>query len=114
LPDTETGVPPVAHAGPRERSAQRWEKLLTELETRLEQWRAALDGDGRYPDDFRWPADLDRCPAHLADRARRVNAAQQDLQARMAMRRESLASLLRSDVRFGGALAAPLFVDQRT
>jgi hypothetical protein len=92
----------------------RWEQLLTELEGRVEQWKAALDGEGPFPEDFRWPEDLGRCPDHLADRARRVNAAQQDLHARLSVRREALAALLRSDMRFGRARSTPLFVDQRS
>jgi hypothetical protein len=92
----------------------RWERLLSELESRLEQWQAALDGEAPFPDDFRWPEDAGRCPDELLDRARRVNAAQQDLHERLALRREALATLLRSDIRFGRARSTPLFVDQRT
>jgi hypothetical protein len=87
---------------------------LTQLEARLRQWQAAFEGHGPYPDDFHWPDDLDRCPDHLADRARRVNVAQQDLHARMALRHQSLAALLHGDRGSVRSLPVPLFVDQRT
>lgn len=89
--------------------------MLHELECRVERWRAALDGAGPYPDDdYRWPEGLGRCPDHLAERARRVNAEQRDLQARLAVRRDALSALLHRETRPGRAVPVPLFVDQRT
>lgn len=99
----------------------RWDRVLTELEQRLERWQAALEGDGPYPGDMVWPRELGPCPDALAGRARRVEAAQQDLMARLSMRREALGALLRTgaagpggSARPGRAAPAPLFVDQHS
>lgn len=94
--------------------AARWEAVLDELERRTEQWRAAIGGGGGYPDAFAWPDGLGPCPPHLADRARSLHAAQQDLQARLALRRDALGSLLRTDARPRARVPVPLFVDQRS
>lgn len=87
--------------------------MLDELEDRLAQWKAALEGHGPYPGDFCWPTGLGRCPAHLGQRARRISAAQRDLEVRMAARRSALGALLRRDPGTGRPAATPLFVDQR-
>jgi hypothetical protein len=87
---------------------------LAELEDRVGRWQAALDGSGPYPEDLSWPDGLGPCPDHLAGRARAVDAAQRDLQARLAMRREALAARLRDGARAQRVTAAPLFVDQRS
>lgn len=105
----------MTEAPPREaRPVEPWEQLLDTLEERLGQWRAALEGMGDYPDELLWAHDPGPCPDHLLNRARRINAAQQDLCARLSLRREALGALLRSDGRFGHALTTPLFVDQRS
>lgn len=87
---------------------------MCELEDRLGRWQAALDGNGPYPEDFSWPDGLGPCPDHLAGRARAVDAAQRDLQARLAMRRQALAARLHGAPRPQRVTAAPLFVDQRS
>lgn len=93
---------------------KRWGAVLDDLEDRIERWRSAIGGAGAYPGEFAWPEGLGPCPAHLLDRARRLNAAQQDLHARLTLRRDALSSLLRSDSRQRSALPVPLFVDQRS
>jgi hypothetical protein len=96
------------------RSVEPWEQLLDVLEERLGLWRSALEGKGDYPDELRLAQDPGPCPDHLLDRARRINAAQRDLCARLSLRREALGALLRSDGRLGHTLTTPLFVDQRS
>lgn len=76
-------------------------------------WRAAIDGRGPYPGAIAWPRDLERCPAHLVGRARRILATQRDLHDRLAARRDAIGALLRGRDATRQHRPAALFVDQR-
>lgn len=102
-------------------AAARWDEVLTELERRLARWHAALEGGVPAPDDIAWPKEIGPCPDALAERARRIDAAQQDVMGRLLMRREVLGALLRagaagpgSSTGSGRAAPPPLFVDQHS
>jgi hypothetical protein len=90
-----------------------WEHLLSELEMRLAAWRGALDGSGRFPEGFEWPSGLDRCPGPLRARARRILAAQRDIEREMAERQAALGSVLHGSDPLGRQAPPPLFLDLR-
>ncbi len=91
-----------------------WDGALDELEARLETWRAALRGEGAFPDDYRWPQDLGDCPDALRGRARRILAMQRDVEDELTARRAALGALLHGIGTTERRAPVPLFIDQRT